>query len=296
MSVNWSGTHPELRLLFDCDGEAPGGHGLVSLGSALDDRSGAMAAARRPRRLQEIFVSRTDLPSPAPMWYSVAWRPPSKAVHKMYFGLYEWPLPQRYRAVGEAMDLLGMTAAWNDARGRIEAVDGQREIEFFGLDLRDDASARVKIYYRHHGADVGEMNRVASVALHHDAKGASAAYRTLTGDRADAGEAALSCLAFRSGLARVAESTIYLRQAALASCDQEAVDRTATLLRAEGVDPGRFRALVAALAPGPLEDSRGLLELVSHRAAGRRGDITTYFRFPVYERAGSHPISAVDLA
>jgi hypothetical protein len=280
MSVNWSGTRPELRLLFDCLGDA---------------RSGETVATRRLEQIHEIFTSRPGRP-PAPLWHSVAWRPPSEAVHKTYFGLYAWPLAQRYAAVSEAMGRLGMAAAWDDARRRVEDAAGRREIEFFAVDLADEACARVKIYYRNHGADIGEMNRIASVARHHDAMRARAAYRTLAGDRTDAGEAALTCLAFRSGLDQVAESTTYLRLADLAHSDQQAVDRTAALLRREGVDPGRLHTLATALASGPLEDSQGLLALVSYRAAGRRGDITTYFRFPVYDRPAPKPRSPVDLA
>ena len=157
------------------------------------------------------------------------------------------------------------------------------------------ADARVKIYYRNHGAGLAEVERVASVASHHDTERARAAYRTLAGNRADAGEAALSCLAFRSGLDRAAESTTYLRLPDLAADDEEAVERAAALLHREGVDPGGFRTLAAALAPGPLAGSRGFLELVSYRTAGRRGDVTTYFRFPVYDSPTPPPLSPVDL-
>jgi hypothetical protein len=279
MSVNWSGPYPELRVLFD------------TLGEEDPDSPVDTGETRFWGRIHELFTTHAGRPSTAPLWHSVAWRPPSRIVHKSYFGLYEWPASHRYAAVGEAMDRLGLTAAWDDARRRVETAGGEREIEFFAVDVADGADARVKIYYRNHDADLAEMNRIASVAGHHDAAGAAAAYRTLTGDREGAGEAALSCLAFRSGLDRAAESTTYLRLPSLAAGDAEAVDRTAALLRGEGVDPGRFRALVAALAPGPLEESRGLLELVSHRAAGRRGDVTTYFRFPVYDQ----PLSPVDL-
>ncbi|CAM4205522.1 hypothetical protein KIPE111705_45060 [Kibdelosporangium persicum] len=284
MSVNWSGRHPELRLLFDCFGDD---HTVVSPVSPGD--------TGRLRRIHEIFTLQAGRPSAAPLWHSVAWRAPARVVHKTYFGLYEWPLPQRYAAVAEAMAQLGMAAAWDDARSRIENADGTREIEFFAVDRADQAEARVKIYYRNHGAGIDEMNRIASVASRHDAEAALAAYRTLAGVRTDAGEAALSCLAFRSGLDQVAESTSYLRLADLASSDREAVDRTAALLRGEGVDPGRLHALAAALSPVPLEHSRGLLNLVSYRAAGRRADITTYFRFPVYEQPAPHPVRTVDV-
>lgn len=274
LSVNWSGRHPEVRLLFDCLDDD---HTLIS--PVWQDET-------RITQIREIFGRHIGRPSRAPLWRSVAWRPPMQVVHKTYFGLYTWPLAQRYAAVDEAMNRLGMGAAWNDARRRIESIGGRREIEFFAIDQADEAHARVKIYYRSHDADIDEVNRIASVARRHDAQGSLTACRTLTGGDANAGEAALSCLAFRYGLDQVAECTSYLRMADLASNDRQAVDRTAALMHNEGVDPGRFRALVTALAPEPLEDSQRVLTLVSYRAAGRRGDITTYFRFPVYD----HPV------
>jgi hypothetical protein len=270
MSVNWAGRHPELRLLFDCHGHA----GPVT---------------RRLGQVREVFMPRAGRPSPAPLWRSVAWRPPSRVIHKTYLGLYKWQPFDRYAAVGEAMDRLGMAAAWDDARQHVEGVVGRREVEFFAVDETGEPNARVKIYYRNHDADIGEMNRIASVAPSHDGEAALAAYRTLTAGGTAAGEAALSCLAFRPGLDRVAESTTYLRLADLASSDRQAVDRTASLMRREGIDPAPLHALAAALVPGPLEDSRGFLALVSYRTAGRRGDITTYFRFPVYDQPAPLP-------
>lgn len=283
MSVNWSGSQPELRVLFDSLG-----HDVVRPGESV-------FRTRRFERVHETFTPRAGRPTPAPLWHSIAWRPPSGVVHKTYFGLYSWPHAQREAAVAEAMARLGLAAAWADTRRRVETVEGAREIEFFAVDLTDEARARVKIYYRNHGAGLTDVDRVASVALHHDSRQARAAYRTLAGGEADAGEAALSCLAFRSGVDRAAEATTYLRLPALAPDDGEAVERTAALLHDQGVDPGRFRTLAAALAPGPLAGSRGVLELVSFRAAGRRGDVTTYFRFPVFDRPPPSPLSPVDL-
>ncbi|AXB48452.1 hypothetical protein A4R43_13200 [Amycolatopsis albispora] len=286
MSVNWSSGQPELRVLFDCLDDVQHGHSLISAAAQGDVREG----------IHRFFTPEAGRPSSAPLWHSVAWRPPSRLVHKTYFGLYEWPEDERYAAVDEAMARLGMAAAWENARARVENADGKREIEFFAVDLAGEADARVKIYYRNHGADLAEVNRIASTALRHDTGSALAAYRTLAGSRADAGDAALSCLAFRSGVDGADECTTYLRLSDLAADDQEAVDRTAALLAGEGVDPARFRALAASLAPGALEDSRGLLELVSYRASGRRGDITTYFRLPVFETSAARRLSPVDLA
>ncbi|GLY96639.1 hypothetical protein Acsp02_38940 [Actinoplanes sp. NBRC 103695] len=264
LSVNWSGRRPELRMLFD------------SLGHRVfpDEPADALAT---------LFTPETGRSSPAPVWHAIAWRPPARVVHKTYFGLYEWPEAERLAAVGEAMARLDLTAAWDDARTRVEAFDGRREVEFFAVDLLDGRDARVKIYYRNHDADLAEVARVAAVARNHNAAAATAAYRALTGERAAAGQAALTCLAFRSGVASAVESTTYLRLSTLTATDQEAVDRTSALLSSEGVDPGRFRALSAAVAPRSLAHSTGVLELVSFRAAGRPGDVTTYFRFPVFD-------------
>ncbi|MBC2875591.1 MULTISPECIES: hypothetical protein [Streptomyces] len=112
-------------------------------------------------------------------------------------------------------------------------------------------------------------------------------YRALAGpDRKDAGEAALTCLAFRGGAERAAEATTYLRMPGLREDEREAVRRVEAVLRDEGVPSGPYRALVDALAPGALESFTGLQELVSHRTGRRRGDVTTYLRFPVYPDPG----------
>jgi hypothetical protein len=286
MSVNWAGGRPELRMLFDSLGDS----------RAFPEPPATPAAIRRRELIHDVFTPHAGRPSPAPVWHAVAWRPPAPMVHKTYFGLYEWPAPHRLAAVGAAMARLGLAKAWDDARRRVETSSDEREIEFLAVDLLDARDARVKVYYRNHDTDLAELGRLAAVAVNHDADAAAAAYRKLAGERADGGRAALTCLAFRPPVESAAESTTYLRLAALTESDAEAVDRTSALLAHEGIDPGRFRALAAALAPGPLADSTGLLELVSYRAAGRPGDITTYFRFPVYTGQTLRPLTPADVA
>jgi hypothetical protein len=269
MSVNWSGGRPELRVLFDCLSDPSGGWPALARGSS------------RFGQVVDVFAA-------APLWCSMAWRPPARVVHKAYFGLYTWPHAQRSAALAEAMERLGMTVAWEDARRRVEAPGprGGREVEFLGLDLVDAGEARVKIYYRNHDADLHELNRMAAVALDHDAERALAAYRLLAGGHTGAGKEALTCLAFRAGLNRAAESTTYLRMSSLVGSDEEAVDRVAAVLRHQGGDPRRLHALAAAMAPAGLVGGQRGLELVSHRAARHRDDVTTYFRFPVYHQPG----------
>jgi hypothetical protein len=268
LSVNWA-REPELRVLFDSMGYP----------------SHTLPGNDRTRHIQEILTPTAKSPPPAVLWHSVAWRPPGPTTHKAYFYLERWPFSQRRAVVDEIMTQLGLARAWQDARAELDAADGHQLIDGCAVDITDDADARVKIYHRHLDAGLAIMSQVGALALDHDADRAESAYRALTGDRNDAGEAPLSCLAFRSGLDRCAESTIYLRVSSLVESDAESVARTDTLLRREGRADTRFTALAAALATGPLTGSRGLLELVSYRAARRRGDIATYFRFPVFDPA-----------
>jgi hypothetical protein len=287
VSANWSGAHPELRMLFDCLSDVPQRAGSTDPRWSLWSSSSMFASISR------IFLQ----PAAAPLWHSMAWRAPDSPVHKVYFGLYEWPVPRRHAVVEQAMQLMGLGRAWEHARHRIEdgARRGSREIEFVGLDIGSTSVARVKIYYRHQDVDVVEMNRVASVALRHDEARALAAYRTLTGGREDAGDAPLTCLAFRSGYQQAVEATTYLRMPSLTTCEQESVERTAALLESEGVAPQRFVGLVDAFSPRRPDSGRGVLELVSHRA-GRRGDVTTYFRFPTFSQQAAQPVASAHRA
>ncbi|GIL27403.1 hypothetical protein [Actinocatenispora comari] len=287
VSANWSGPHPELRMLFDCLSDVPPRIG------ASDPRWNLWSGSSMFTSISPLFRQ----PPAAPLWHSMAWRAPDPPAHKVYFGLYGWPVARRYAIVEQAMQLMGLERAWAHARHRIEngARYGSREIEFVGLDIGDSSVARVKIYYRHQDVDIAELNRVASVALQHDEGRALSAYRMLTAGRDHAGAAPLTCLAFRSGHQQAVQATTYLRMPSLTTCEQESVERTAALLGSEGVPPQRFVALTDAFAPRRADGGRGVLELVSHRA-GRSGDVTTYFRFPTFAQQSAVPVATAHRA
>src|SRR5579859_6713351 len=124
---------------------------------------------------------------------------------------------------------------------------------------------------------------MASLARTHDPARARSAFRTLLGtDPEAAGDAPLTCLAFRSDATRADESTTYFRVSSFTGSDAEAAGRIGALMTHEGLDPQRHRALVQAVAPKPPSRTRGLQELVSYRSRGHEGDVSVYFRFPLY--------------
>ncbi|MGK5638061.1 tryptophan dimethylallyltransferase family protein [Streptomyces sp. URMC 126] len=281
MSVNWSGERPELRILFDAGFRAPRPTAsAAAVSRALAHLPGV--CLDRYLSVEDVFLD-DDGHEPAPLWHAMAWRPGEDPVFKAYFGLYRWDHRRREAVTGQVMERLGMDPAWRNAIRSHVSAPGDRELEFFALDLSRTPTARAKVYYRHHAADLDTVNAFASTARGHDPLHAATVYRALAGpDRKDAGEAALTCLAFRSGADRAVEATTYLRMPGLCADEREAVRRVETVLREEGVPTGPYRALVDALAPAALESFTGLQELVSYRTGRRRGDVTTYLRFSVY--------------
>ncbi|MGW2488538.1 hypothetical protein ACWCV9_15165 [Streptomyces sp. NPDC001606] len=245
--------------------------------------------ASRPGGSLDRYLSVEDLflgdagHEPAPLWHAIAWRPGEGLTFKAYFGLYRWDHPRREAVTGRAMERLHMDSAWKNTTRSHGSVPGDRELEFFALDLADRPSARAKIYYRNHIVDLDTVNALAATARTHDPLHASKVFRILSGpDRKDAGEAALTCLAFRGGVDRADEASTYLRMPDLCGDERDVVSRVQAVLAEEGVPVGPYRALVYSLAPSALDSFIGLQELVSYRTGRRRGDVTTYLRFPVY--------------
>ncbi|MBF9070175.1 tryptophan dimethylallyltransferase family protein [Streptacidiphilus fuscans] len=292
MSVKWSQGRPELRILFEALGSSrpitPASN-LLAAAELTDRLAGEpMVSLDRYGKVADVFASGAGRGSlPVPVWHSLAWLPGSPPAFKIYFGLFTLAPEDRFSMVGEAMERLGMGAAWADTAARVAQAtraDGvERELEFFALDLDAGERARAKIYYRNHSSSVAVLEQMASIARSHEPERARSAFRTLLGtDPEAAGTAPLTCLAYRSDAERADESTTYFRVSSFTASDAEAAARIGALMAHEGLDPGRHHTLLKAVAPQPLDRSRGLQELVSYRSRGHEGDVSVYFRFPLY--------------
>ena len=299
MSVKWSQGRPELRILF----EALGANRPITAASnrtaatALTDRLAGepLVGLDRYGKVADVFAPGASPGTvPVPVWHSLAWQPGHPPAFKIYFGLYAVSLQERYALVSEATERLAMGAAWADtcagvARGT-QADGAEREVEFFALDLDTSARARAKVYYRNHTSSVAVLEQMASLARAHEPDRARSAFRTLLGPGPEAaGKAPLTCLAFRPDATCADESTTYFRVSSFTASDEEAAARIGALMVHEGLDSQRHHALLHAVAPRPLNQSRGLQELVSYRSLGHDGDVSVYFRFPLYPLQAAQP-------
>ncbi|MEW2296532.1 hypothetical protein ABZ719_28185 [Streptomyces sp. NPDC006743] len=288
MSVKWSASRPEIRVLFDI-GFADARPDVTALTATVRLAGRLGASLDGFERTGDLFLD-GRLGVPAPLWHSLVLRPGEPPSLKAYFGLYRWGTSEREAVVAAAMERLGMGEAWAATSAGMDLA--RHELEFFALDLSGAPQSRAKVYHRSATATLDELNALAARALSHDPVRAGRGYRALAGgDGNDAGEAALTCLAFRKGCRQAEEATTYLRMSSLARSERDTTERVAALLESEGIPTGPYRDLVDALAPRPLEAFLGLQELVSYRTVGRRADMTTYFRFPVYPITRNPPRS-----
>jgi hypothetical protein len=181
----------------------------------------------------------------------------------------------------------GLRAVWAATLdGMTPELRSAHELDFFALDLNDEPTARAKVYLRHHGVTVDNLDRLAGLASSHCSPIAVGAYRKIVGDQDRIlTDHPLTCLAFHHDADGAVESTTYLRLTSVSSSDS----MTCGILGI--VDPNildavRYRATMTALASG---GSPGVQELVGLRTRHHELDATIYVRFDVYGRSATAP-------
>jgi DMATS type aromatic prenyltransferase len=285
-SVSWRDDEPEVRILFESLGSELTPASCQAAGQAL-----TRSLAGKPgvsvdgySRIEELFVVEAPEPYRPTVWNSVAWRPGIAPRFKVYLNPQAQGVDRAAEVVGEAMARLGLAGAWAPVAEQCGALaDEGHELEFFALDLTQDSDARVKVYFRHPPMPLAELNRVASLAAAHDADRALRAYRAVYGDAERVANSPMTCLSFRAGGAGPAEANVYLRLPGNAPSDAEARKRITDVMRGEGLPPEPYLAMVEQVAPGSLDASVGLQELLAYRTGGRaRADIGVYLRCSVY--------------
>ncbi|RRO14164.1 hypothetical protein EIL87_20655 [Saccharopolyspora rhizosphaerae] len=292
MSLSWRSHRPELRVLFESFGEDATPAGCQAAGRELTDRLADRDGVdlHRYRLVEDLFASEDPRVNRPTIWHSLAWRPGEATRYKAYFN------PQARSTdpaavldtTTEAVERLGLGRSWSSVRATMpEMADRGNEIEFVALDLVGSERARVKVYFRITGRSWEDLDSVASLAAGHDPARAERVWRSLYNgqDKAE-GEEPMVCLAFRAGAPQPEEANLYLRLTGNTASDEEAAERTAGLMRQEGLDPQAYLDVVEALAPEPLAATTGLQDLLAYRttAPGAPADVGTYFRFSVYDQ------------
>ena len=145
ISVSWSDGELEVRILFE-----PLGEKLTALACQKAGRALIRALATRPGvsierylLLEDLFLVAEPRPFRPNVWLSLAWKPGRFPLYKAYLNPQAIGVERTWDVVSAAMARLGMAVAWQPvalARDRLSSA--RHELEFFALDLTDDACAR----------------------------------------------------------------------------------------------------------------------------------------------------------
>ena len=264
-SLSWRARVPEVRVLFE------------SLGSDLTPR-GAQDAGRRLTRnlvgkedvdidrylaIEDLFVTGDPTPGGPTIWHSMAQRAGEPLRYKVYLNPRAHGRDRVAEVVSEAFERIGMKRAWLPiVRLQAELAEQGHEIEFFALDLDHPDVARVKVYFRHGPVTIDQLDKVASLAGHHDSARAAQAYHAVYGHRRLISNEPMTCLAFHPGAEGPTHANIYLRL---------------------GTDP--VETVLQTECFGPTIGGLGRRELLSFRTVGANqpAEIGLYLRFPQYE-------------
>ena len=269
-SISWSGSSPEVRLMFECLGADFTPRTALDAGRALTRELSKKPGVNIKRYLsiEDLFISETPPYGHATIWLAMARRAGTPSKYKIYLDARAQGVGRAPELVGETMDRMGMSDCWKPIASRQgELVDRGHEIEFLALDLETPETARVKIYYRHNAVKPNEIDTVASLAYFHDSTRAINTYKEFYTDTIV--NSPMTCLSFRGHVNGPEHANVYLR---LSGAESQPAVRA--VMRREGItDEPRISGARA--------------EFLSFRTTGQGpADVGLYMRFPQSVRQG----------
>ena len=283
LSLAVGGATPELRILVETvhgdSSLAARWSAARALGEQLRDRHGA--DLRRLDRIADLFEPRRDHGLLA-MWYAVCLRPGGAPAWKAYVDLRAQGNERSRAVLEEALDRLGLAAAYprlmRDA-GRRDLLD---ELVYFSLDLADHEHARVKVYFRHHCATTEDLERVVGGAGSAEAGEIRAFCTAVLGHTGPYRTRPLvSCWVFEGG-SEPSGATLYAPIAYYVRDDADARLRIRRWMSRAEIAPDGYERALAAFARRPLEAGVGMHSYVSFKRDRGVPRLTVYFAPEAY--------------
>lgn len=283
MSIAVGGAAPELRLLVETvrgdSSLAARWDAARAIGERLRDRHGA--DLRRLERIADLFEPRGEHGTLA-LWYAVGFRAGAPPAWKSYFDLRAQG-PDNARAVlEEALDRLGLSAAYPRLMREAASRDLLDELMYFSLDLESHSDARVKVYFRHHRATAADLERVVGGAGSAEPGEIRAFCAAILGHEGPyLPRPPVSCWSFSSGT-EPSGATVYAPIAYYVRDDGEARARVRRWLDRTGIDPTGYERAISAFARRPLEAGVGMHSYVSFKRDRGVPKLTAYLAPEAY--------------
>ncbi|HEU4732295.1 MAG TPA: tryptophan dimethylallyltransferase family protein, partial [Kofleriaceae bacterium] len=282
LSLAVGGAAPELRVLVETVHQdsslAARWQAARALGERLRDRHGA--DLRCLDRIADLFEPRQEHGLLA-MWYAASFRADQAPAWKAYLDLRAQGSERARAVLEEALDRLGLAAAYPRLMREAGARDQLDELVYFSLDLADHERARVKVYFRHHQASIGDLERVVGGAGG-EAGEVGAFCATVLGHTGPyRPRPVVSCWAFTGG-SEPSGATLYAPIAYYVRDDAEARNRIRRWMDRAEIERDGYERALAAFARRPLESGVGMHSYVSFKRDRGLPRLTVYLAPEAY--------------
>lgn len=280
LSVAFGGGGPELRFLFEAQGDAPTpvaqGRAARALDRWLEEEHGARL--ERLRQIEDLFLPE-DHQGEFALWHGAIFMADGRTRFKIYLDPRARGREQSARVVQQALERLGNPGAFEAVAALADRGPDLDDIRFFSLDVTDPEQARIKVYVSKHRVTVEELLRASTLAHTHDTAGLRRFFECAAG----AGEGLFAadrplvpCFDFVGANPQPRHFTVHFPIRAYAAQDAEAHARIRRVFEAMGRPAETLDELVTAFATRELRAGSGLFAYVSHRAEASGPRVTVY--------------------
>jgi hypothetical protein len=280
LSVAFTSTSRNVRLLVESQGDAIGTNSTWHAGLALNDvlRRRRLADPARFERVRELFEPPPDGSARFSLWHAAVVPDVGAPLFKAYLNPNVHGPARAPELIREAFHRLGHAQGWAFLEAKL-AESGSRAL-YFSLDLTVSQSARIKVYVaRVDSADaVGRMLEGTSNVT----PGVVPAWIEALAGRRERFDRRpiLGCFAFTSPHEKP-RATVHVPVRCYLDSDAAAQEVASAFLSTS--DAALLDAVTSRLARGPLQHSRGLITYVSLRPTAMDvRDVTLYLAPRLY--------------
>lgn len=154
------GSKPELRILVEAQADTPSIEKYWTAGKQLSERIAKKypISLDRFRRIEDLFAPGSA--SRFALWHAVSFWPDRDPEFKLYLDAQARGKGESAAVLEEALQRLGLANGWRQVIAGTRRGLELDEFKYLSLDLAPHAHSRVKVYARHHGATLEDIERV----------------------------------------------------------------------------------------------------------------------------------------
>ncbi len=239
---------------------------------------------RRLDMVRDLFLP-ADPQGDFAFWYALIVQPDVAPAIKVYLNPEVRGPEHATGLVREALDRLGLGAAYATVAEHALRREGLDRFSFFALDLMDEQRARVKTYVSHDNAETADVVHAASAAPDVDLDLLADVVKLACGSTGPFTRRPLmSSYNFLAGDSdRPSGYSLYIPVRDYVQDDLEACERVLTIMTRCGLDTTPFVLALASIVRRPLGEGVGLIAHVSLRLGKPRPGVTVYLSSEAYD-------------